>query len=171
MATINAELLSLSLIKKWTPLKEIVREIEPDKLLDPHYYSINDSVYIQASQFYGNDFLNTTNAPFVTAILYTSGYGSACRIVHADIERDDSLYISMPYSLWPQNFEFTYKGAINFFKFEGLSTLESASYRIATDGAFIYKTIENKKYKLFFRSSDIEATEVPFGMLYKLGEK
>ncbi len=145
MATINTELLSLSFFKKWAPLKEIVREIEPNKFFDPHYYSINDHIYLQASQFYKNDFINTTNAPFVTAILYTGGHGSACRIVHANIENDDSSYISIADSLWDKNFELNYRGALDFFKFKNIPSIESASYRIATDGAFICKTIENKK--------------------------
>jgi hypothetical protein len=170
MATIDTELLNLSLIKRWTPLKDIVGNLEPEKFLDPHYYSINDYIYIQASRFYKNDFSNTINAPFATAVLYTGGYGSVSRIVHADIENDDNLYISNPNSLWPKDYKFTYKGAINFFKDEDLSTIESASYRIATDGAFIFKSIENKKYKLFFRSSHIEDLEVPFAVLYKLKE-
>jgi hypothetical protein len=171
MATINSEIIEkLSTTKQWTPLAEMLSCIEQNKFFDAHYYSINDSIYIQASSFYKNDFLNTSNAPFASAILYVGGKGSASRIIHRNIEADDGLSITPYPSIWPENYQLTYKGSIDFFKSEGLASMETASYRIATDGKFIFKSIENRRYKLFFRSSHIEDCEAPFGLLYKLRE-
>lgn len=171
MATINSEIIEkLSTTKQWTPLSEILSCIEENKFFDTCYYSINDSIYIQASSFYKNDFLNTSNAPFSSAFLYAGGKGSASRIIHRNIEADDGLSIKPYPSIWPENYQFTYKGSKDFFNSKGLTSMETASYRIATDGKFIFKSVENERYKLYFRSNEIADNEVPFGLLYKLRE-
>lgn len=171
MASINIEILEqLSAIKKWTPLTKILNNIEQDKFFNAHYYSMNDSIYIQLTPFYKNDFSTVSDTPLASAILYTGGKGSASRIIDRNIEADDGLSITSHCSIWPNNYQLTYKSAFEFFNHIGLSTTESASYRIATDGKFLFKSIENIRYKLFFRSNEISSNEIPFGILYKLEE-
>lgn len=158
-------------VKKWTPLKLIVNKIKDDKFLTRFYYEISNGVYFQASPFKGNDYQNSMDSPYVTAVLFCGSKKPAERIIQFDIENDDDSFLEMKDFFNDSGIGNGYTDILNFLKRENASFInESASYRVAQDGAFLFKAIETEKYKFYFRSIIDMDDEKPFGFLYKFND-
>jgi len=166
MASIDDVCKLVSETKKWTPLKKIVGQVEDNKFSTKFYYEIFSNIYMQVSPFKGGDYQNTADSPYAVAALICPDKSSAERIIQFDIENDvgstldfNEFFLKVPNS---------YSEILSFVKQENASFInESASYRIAKDGAFLFKSIETEKYKFYFRNPVDSDFEKPFAFLYK----
>lgn len=107
------------------------------------------------------------NKEHVTQILWAQSDGAARRIWERSIESDVSSNAELPLQLSIGVSKPTYANLL-----KALSTrfpektIESASYRIATDGKFVFKTIAADNFEYYFRSSNDNPFELPFGASY-----
>lgn len=91
--------------------------------------------------------------PFDVAglILWAPDEGAACRALSMEIERDSGLVGVVPEPLRICS-RMNYAEIRKALRAMGQGdVLESASYRIATDGAFIHRELQNHRYAFFFR--------------------
>jgi hypothetical protein len=112
---------------------------------------------------------NTTGVPFAIGVLCVPDAGAARRVSALAIEEDSGAPLALPADFLPEGATPQY-GAIlaGLRRMQCRACLESATYRIATDGRFIHRTIETERNKYFFRTAAHDEQEPPYAVLYKL---
>lgn len=155
--------------KKWTPLEEIVGATIEADFVGKSLYKVSEQMYLQVSQFKGRDLLKDDSAPYVTGVFLTPGDGAARRITSLAIEEDAGEKLVLSKEMLPDNLVADYGSILVRMKKESPETCqETASYRIATDGKFVHRTIETDKYVFYFRENKNNNSEEPYAVLYKL---
>jgi hypothetical protein len=169
--TINQSLVEkLKCIPRWTPLQVADAQYSPDKLIAPNIYKVADGIYLSASPYSDAAFSKAPKGPFAVGILLAETDGAALRALTMAIERDEHL-CSSPISVKPllgsdlQTFEQiqSWLRACN-----ASPPMESAVYRIASDGAFVCRKLETAQFCFFFRSNLDDSKEPPFAVLGRL---
>ncbi len=118
---------------------------------------------------YGAD-LSVLPEPVVHSVAWAASVGALRRVVKMEIESDEGI-ITNP----PSSFFFGTSPAYGETQAECKArwpscTLETASYRIATDGKFICRTIETPATSFHFRSLSHDNNERPFVIKRKLAK-
>lgn len=111
------------------------------------------------------------SSPLVTGIFWAASEGAAHRALLMDIEADDSLIGDVPEYFLPNSAGPTYGEIVEALRRGGDSYLETASYRIATDGLFVHRTIKNEQFTFFFRGPEYNNGEKPYAAIKKLAEQ
>jgi hypothetical protein len=114
--------------------------------------------------------LSVLPEPAVHSVAWAPSVGALRRVVKMDIESDDGIVLDAPPFL-------SFDAPANYGKLQAeckarwpSSTLETASYRIATDGKFICRNIETPAASFHFRSPTHDNHEVPFVIKRKLAK-
>lgn len=101
----------------------------------------------------------------IHAILWAASRGAAMRVWHSRIEADDLQLAIPPHYVLPNGAR-SYGELTRNLKESEISFLESASYRIMVDGAFIHKKISSRGVTYYFRAVTENADEVPYAVLH-----
>jgi hypothetical protein len=94
------------------------------------------------------------DAPSITMFLLAPGAAAAKRAVHLAVEADvEAVALErVPDAVWSG--ARSYAAICKALSATGIAFREFASYRIATDGAFVHRVIEADDRQFFFRSPD-----------------
>lgn len=106
--------------------------------------------------------------PEIAKVIWASSVGAVKRVVRRDIESDDSTIASPPKE-FTFGIEPTYHGLLT--KSQELfpsGVMESAAYRIATDGKFICREILTPNSSFHFRSNKGKMSEIPFVIQHQI---
>lgn len=102
----------------------------------------------------------------IHGLLWAASTGAAVRAWFSEVEADEETTAQSkeaPSShLWP----YEYAAILSELKNSGLPYIESASYRIMSDGKFVHKSIQTKGRTYFFRSRDTEDSEPVYAVLH-----
>ncbi len=155
-------------LKKWTPLSDAVKQIAPAAFLGKSLYRLGNGLYLYLTPFRLGNFGSDPAAPFLSGVFCTPDDGAAKRITALDVEADSGILLNPPSALLPSDSAPEY-GAI----LAGLKKMnpkvcqETASYRIASDGRFVHRTIETERFTYYFRHAEHDDHEPPYAILYK----
>lgn len=154
----------LKALRCWTPLSEVTHSATP---LGSGLYGIGQGQYLIAVP-HNDRFERNERGPFVTAVLWAETNGAAKRAKLMQIETDDSQGPSpTPDDLLPEHAR-TYGEIVAVLKRRGEEFQEYAEYRVATDGAFVHRTIEAFPYSFFFRKVEHDASDSCYAIQYTL---
>jgi hypothetical protein len=134
-------------------------------------YQLDETSYFLASDL-NHKLEPTPGGPFIMSLLWAVDQGAARRAALNQIELDTCHIVVLPPSwLLPDQSKPTYgsirQGVID----SGASGfLETADYRIATDGAFIHRSISSRGREYFFRTTDGDE-EHPYAIRVRLARK
>jgi hypothetical protein len=157
------ELVSL---EEWISISRLDISFEE---LDESLLKISMNKYFVTSPFRGNCLEEMEGGPFLTALLWACSDGAALRAYNMMIERDDMVTAMPPPILLPAEDANTYSAILICLKKKNLkSVIESATYRIISDGSFVHRSIECDLASYYFRSSEHDDQEEPYAILWKL---
>jgi hypothetical protein len=109
-------------------------------------------------------------APFVTMVAWAESKGAIRRALLLEIEEDAiDRDATLPLELMPASGASSYGQILTEARHKRRSVREYASYRIATDGAFIDRAIECGQFVYCFRSRESDDSERPYAIKVKLG--
>lgn len=135
-------------------------------VVDKFIAQIDTNLFLLLTKYGPN--LTLLHEPVIHSLAWATSVGALRRVVHMEVESDEGLLTSPPLSLvfgtsptygmiqaeckvrWPS------------------STLETASYRIASDGKFSCRNIETPAASFHFRSAIYDNNESPFAIKRKL---
>lgn len=158
----NKNLLSL---KKFTPLSKVLEGIDADEYVGGSLYRIERGIYLYLTKFGGGA---ESIGPFLSGFFCASDDGAIMRATAMDIEKDAGILLLPPAGFLPPEVIPEYGAILNWLKSVRPTVLqEAASYRIASDGRFVHRTIETEKYTFYFRGASDDNNERPYAILYK----
>ena len=148
---------------KRAPISTLKISMKP---IDTYMAQVNSNIFLLFTKFAPD--LSVLHEPDVTSFVWASSFGAVRRVLKFEIEADEGIFCAPPL-LMIFNGNPTYEELLANCKARWPSaTLETASYRIATDGKFICRNIETPIFSYHFRSSGHDDNEVPFVIEYKL---
>lgn len=155
-------------LKKGTPLETAVECVDPSAFLGKSLYRLGDGIYFYLSPFRSGNLGVDPAAPFLTGVFCMPDDGAAKRVTALEIEADHGTLLYPPKSFLPVESAPEY-GAIltGLKKMKPKVCQETASYRIASDGLFVHRTIETERFTYYFRHADHDNHEPPYAILYK----
>lgn len=154
---------------KWIPLSEVVGVPKPDHFLGKSLYLLEHGIYLYVTPFIGGTLEKDPAGPFLTGVVWATDDGAAERAIYRDIEADSGSTVSIPKDFLPQDSGSTYADILKSIKRQNPKVCqEKASYRIATDGAFVHRIIETEEFSFFFRSLRYEDNEEPYAVIRNL---
>jgi hypothetical protein len=102
-------------------------------------------------------------------IMWAPNDGAAKRAHLMRIEEDvNQIPAEAPSELLPVVSGKTYGEIVQELKGRNERFLEHASYRIASDGAFVHRAISTERIEILFRSVEDEDSELPYAITYRL---
>ncbi|WP_426212033.1 hypothetical protein [Massilia sp. TWP1-3-3] len=170
MATIKKgdfmEFNSLVSLKKLTPLSNVVEQIDAAAFLGKSLYRIGGGIYLYLTKFGGGG--ANTEGPFLSGIFFAPDDCAMMRVAAMNIEEDSGSLLTSPAGFLPDEVLPEYGPILNWLKDMRPNVCqESASYRIASDGLFVHRTIETERYTFYFRGATDDDHEPPYAILYK----
>lgn len=156
-------------LKKWTPLSKVVNKCSAENYIGKSLYRIDENLYLSLTQFRLDGVEDGSVGPYVVGIICAPDDGAAKRTTMLAIEDDAGRNCDCPIELLPPNSQPAYGEIL-----QGLRRMrpkvcqEAASYRIASDGKFVHRTIETERFTYYFRSANDDPSESPYAILYKL---
>jgi len=159
-------------IGKWDRLASVVECVEEEAFLGKSLYQVADGIYLQVSPFRRKEFVHSSDAPFITGVLFSPDPGAAKRVSELAVESDTEAPFEVPIGILPDGFPNEYGAILAALKnMQPKICQESAAYRVALDGKFVHRTIETEHYTFYFRGAEYNNEERPYSILYKLPEK
>jgi hypothetical protein len=149
--------------KCWSPINELGLKINP---ISDRFGKISENLFVYNSRLDYSKKREISEGPFISAFLWACDESAAMRIYNHCFEDDKNIQIEPPIELLPKNSGPTYKEILKNIKHVGI--MESASYRIATDGAYIYKSISSKYACYYFRNRKTDNNEIPFAIQWRM---
>jgi hypothetical protein len=145
----------------WEPVSELDYDLDP---VSAGLYRFKPNWYLGAVPFDRN---MEGDSEHITQVVWAQSDGAARRIWDMSIESDEVLEAQFPSELSLGLSLPTYANLLTALstKYPG-QTMESASYRIATDGKFVKKTISADNYEFYFRCNEDNPFELPFAASY-----
>lgn len=138
----------------------------PVTMLDQSLAQADPNTFLLLSKF-GLDFILLPE-PDIAALVWATSVGAMRRIVKFEIEGDDGIVLAPP-SAFTFGISPTYVELLKYCKAKWPSaTMETASYRIASDGKFISREIETPDVSFYFRNPADQSDESPFVVKHKL---
>ncbi|MYN20903.1 hypothetical protein GTP81_29630 [Rugamonas sp. FT107W] len=155
-------------LKKGTPLLDVVGVVNPEKYIGKSIYSLGDGLYFYLTKFNAGIFEADSDASFLSGIFCASDDSAIKRVVAMNTEEDRGVLLIPPSAFLPDGAEPEYGEILaGLKKMNPKVCQESASYRIATDGNFVHRTIETEKYTFYFRGASDDNHEAPYAILHK----
>lgn len=151
-------------LRVWTPLLATALTA---KYLSANVRKVGDQRYLFVvdSDATGDD----KASPYITMVMWAETDGAALRAADGTLEADVELPLAIPAPiLLPQGSSPEYGSILDGLRRRGENVLESAEYRIASDGAFLHKAIQGDRGSYLFRRTDIVASEKPFAITLRL---
>jgi hypothetical protein len=108
--------------------------------------------------------LSPSNEPIISLVIWAPSVGAVKRAFERAIEEDDASVAEPPQEMLLVPNANTWAKILAEGKSQNIKFLESGSYRIMTDGAFIHKQLESRHYRAYFRSPTIDANELPYAI-------
>ena len=156
-------------LKKWTPLSEAIPIISPSAFLGKSLYSLGGGVYLYLTPFKPNNAGGDTSGPYLSGVFCIPDDDAAKRVVAFDIEADSGALLNPASTLLPLDSALEYGSILNGLKKTNPKVCqEAATYRIASDGRFVHRTIETERFTYYFRRADHDDREPPYAALCKL---
>lgn len=132
----------------WVPLRHVVSCAEP---VGRNLFRIAPCQYLVALPS-NERFEVTPDAPLVTALLWAPTDGAARRVLLFEVEADELADAEPPPELLPAGHSRTYGRILDHVRGTGEGmVIESATYRIARDGAFVQRNILTRQVEFHFR--------------------
>ncbi len=154
-------------VEKWAPITDVIGYSEGE-IVSKYLYKFNERVYLLLSDFSGPNFRDGNGAKYVTAVGFCGGEGAARRAFNGEIEADDGttlriedIIIGLKDAKYLSILEFARNN-------QSRIVQETASYRIARDGAFIHRKIETEKWIFYFRQPDNNFDEIAYAFMNKM---
>jgi hypothetical protein len=157
-------------LPRWTPFSYLGPSPESDRFVQEFLYRLADNIHLCLSPINGKSF-EEEGGPFMTGILWGCDEGAVKRAWSMDIESDQGATSVVPVELLPPSVQPTYGSILLGLKRTNPRVcIETATYRIATDGLFAFRSIQTEKFDIYFRSPAHDDLEAPFAVLRKLEE-
>lgn len=151
------------------PFSKIVHSASTECFLSPSTYKISHGIYLSLSPFRHGSLEKDTTGPFVMGIVWAASDGALRRALIMEIESDDGAISDVPRDFLPASGASSYGKILHELKVSKPRTcLETAAYRIATDGRFIHRIIETERFAFYFRNSKNDDSEEPYVIVRKL---
>jgi hypothetical protein len=144
---------------KWQPIEGIERAA----CISENLYSISNQIFL-VTTVRNKDFSLSKEGARVSTILWAASAGAARRATVMQIEEDDGAALMPPCEFLIAPEADTWASILDVAKYKNIFIMESASYRIATDGLFVHKQIDTKPFIYFFRSPEVEGNERPYAI-------
>lgn len=109
--------------------------------------------------------LSPSEEPIISLVVWAPSPNALRRAFDQNIEEDDGVLGIPPEEMLLAQRANTWESIQTAAKQLGIKFLESASYRITTDGAFIHKQLESRTYRVYFRSRHINPNEHPYAIV------
>jgi hypothetical protein len=142
----------------WMPvstLPEMTTEI------DDGIYKIGDAYLFTVPH---HQDISPSQEPVISQVIWSPSLGSLKRAYSHNLESDDGAAGEPPLEMRLKQDAVTYQTILAELKAQNLKYMESATYRIMTDGKFVHKQIESKYYHAYFRSRHVEPEEKPYAI-------
>ena len=156
---------------EWESLIQTLNGTELSMLGGERSCALADDLYRFGDQRYCITNLKSINGQTITevvSLLWAVDDGAARRAYLAEVESDDGKERSVPQALLPLHSNGTYDSILKLARYNSASgALESASYRIMSDGAFIHRCIETNERAYYFRKTE-SPSDSPYAVLVKL---
>ncbi|WP_173061345.1 hypothetical protein [Sulfurimicrobium lacus] len=108
--------------------------------------------------------LSPAKEPIITLVIWAPSIGALKRAFAFDVDNDDDAVGEPPQELLLAPGATTWRSILDIAKAQGIRLLESASYRIMTDGAFVHRQLESRNYRVYFRSRHDNPGESPYAI-------
>jgi hypothetical protein len=147
----------------WNNLNNFRRGLQISR---PDARCITEDLY----QLSESQFAITTDADGelrLVSLLWAPSAGSARRAFDYRIELDDHASGRPPPALLPAGASASYQSILGALQMSQSSLLQTASYRIMSDGAFIHRSIDSPQAQYLFRSRE-NIDDEPYAILWKL---
>jgi hypothetical protein len=102
--------------------------------------------------------------PIISMVIWAPSQGSVLRAFEMNIEADDGKEGVIPLDMRLADNAITFESIRSAGKFQGFDFMESASYRVLVDGAFIHRQLQSKTYRAYFRSRHNRLKEKPYAI-------
>lgn len=139
--------------------------LEGGVALEDDVYKISNTEYVLADDFS----VDGERKIQPVSVFWACSEAAFRRAYFRDVENDDLAESVPPAELIPAGAKMNYDSIR-----EALIALdpdhfsEYASYRVMSDGAFVHKSLESLRVAYYFRSPDIDDSELPYAILLKL---
>lgn len=152
-------------IRCWRPIAEVAPSPEP---LGDRLFRLGPQQYVVAVP-YNQRFERTEESPFATIAFWAPTDGAAKRAILMQIEDDEQSEADAPVEMLLPGAPTTYGDIERELKTGRHGTYQqTASYRIAKDGAFVDRQIIAGPYTFHFRSREDDPSERPYAIQYRL---
>ena len=152
-------------LRCWTPLVQVSPSAER---LGDGLFRLDPTQYVIAVP-YNEQFERTDRAPFVTILLWAETDGAAKRAKLMDIEADEKSHVTPPAELLLPGQSVAYGDIVKELRRGQHGTYqETASYRIAKDGAFVDRNIATPILSFHFRKREDDPTDRCYAIQYRL---
>lgn len=156
----------LASLEKFTPLRSVVGDVDLSAFLGKVLYRVGGGMYIYLTNFVGGKSID--EGPFLFGIFCAPDDSALMRATAMKVEGDLGAFLTPPPGFLPDDLPKVYGAILNWIKEMRPNVCqESASYRIASDGIFVHRTIETEKYTFYFRGENHDDHEPPYAILYK----
>lgn len=132
--------------------------------LEDGVYKISDAIYCLA------DSVLEAGAERIqwVSLFWACSEPAFRRVYFREIENDDKAECAPPVELLPSGAGMNYGSIRDALRcLDPERSLECASYRIMSDGAFVHKTLEGRRATYYFRSAEIIESELPYAILWR----
>jgi hypothetical protein len=154
--------------KKGTPIASIVSDSTPEAFVLKGMYRFAPGIYMTFSEYMPNSFKRNPEGLNLASLLLAPDDSAVMRVTKMDIEHDANALLEVPTAALPSGAAATYGEILKGLKREnGKGSLESAEYRLGSDGLFVHRTIQTGLVDYFFRGRAENDNEAPYAICYK----
>src|SRR3569623_178638 len=138
------------------------------KVLQEGLVQIDETTYLFTTPYKGKTFKVEPNGPFVSSLLWACDKGAALRAYSLAIEEDSMRNpTAIPADLLPEGSDSTYGAILKALKRGNPKVcMETACFRVTTDGAFVHRMIDTERYVYYFRNFKHYESELPYAIRY-----
>lgn len=149
-------------LRIWTPLSATGIPTE-DLSENVKKIGVQKYLFVVGSDLAGRE----ERAPYVTLAIWAETDGAALRAADGQLEADtrSAPDTPPPSILLPAGALHDYGSILSGLLLRGDDVLETAEYRIATDGAFLHRVVRAGREAFYFRSNETLPSEKPFESL------
>jgi hypothetical protein len=159
---------TLTSLRRWTPLRQVTKTT-PVKLGDD-LFKIDTGKYLVCVP-YKRDLTEGGGERFITSVLWARTDGAARRAALLQIEADQVIEGGPPPDLLLPGRPVSYGDIIRELKKDQTGEFgETASYRVATDGAFVHRSIVTESTSFHFRNPEHDDSEPCYAIEFRLPE-
>lgn len=137
-------------------LTDVVDGINDLNFLSSRLYKYSDNIYLIVS-----------SRGRVRSFVWADSDAAAKRAVDSDNEAYSGPVRNKPADMIHELNDYTYQGISDWLNKQDEYYQESASYRIAVDGAFVHKQIETAKYSFLFLGENIKPDDDVYAIIFK----